>query len=254
MINEFLVNKLTNTFGMQREELIGNTIIEEPEYVDEETGQTGFPFAIAGTFENINMFSLREEMTPMFLTLQRRPSYVRWASIGYQHARPAEMVAKAKEVYQSLGLNKAFVHSFLNQNLEELYEQEQRIARLSIFFSLVAFVVAVVGLIALTAFLTTLKRKEIGIRKILGASDLDILRRFNREYVGLVLLALLVAAPLTYLGVSEWLSTFAFRISINPGIFALAALITLVITGLAVSLMTLRVAWAVPVNALQEDQ
>jgi len=254
LINETLVEKLTTTFGLSRSELMGKTIIEEPEYTDEETGEVGFPFTIAGTFKDINMFSLREKITPMFLTVYKHPDYVRWASVGYRGLSPAAIVEKVKARYEALNLDKTFIHSFLSQNIEELYEKERRIAKLSIYFSVVAFLVAVIGLVALTAYLTTLKRKEIGIREILGASRRDILLRFNREYLALIGLALVVAAPLAYLGVREWLSGFAYRIGINPAIFLLAGGITLLISVLAVSLMVIRVLRSAPVRALREEQ
>ena len=254
IINETLVEKLTRAHHLSREELIGKTIIQEPEYTDEETGEVGFPFTIDGTFKDINMFSLRERITPMFLTVYKNPGYVRWASIGYRNATPAAIIEKVKAKYETLNLDKAFIHSFLSQNIEELYEQERRIAKLSIYFSLIAFLVAVIGLVALTAYLTTLKRKEIGIREILGAGRWDILLRFNREYFGLIGLALVVAAPLAYLGVRSWLSSFAYHIEVHPLVFVLAGGITLLISILAVSFMVLRALQALPVRALQEDQ
>lgn len=254
LINETLTEKLTQRFDLEREELIGKAIIEEPEYTDEETGEVGFPFTIAGTFKDINMFSLRERITPMFLTVYKDPGYVRWASIGFRGAAPAAVLEKVKQTYHGLGLDKTFIHSFLSQNIEELYQKERRIAQLSIYFSLVAFLVAVIGLIALTAYLTTLKRKEIGIRKILGASRRDILLRFNREYLGLIGLALLIAAPLTYWGIQQWLSGFAYRITVNPAVFLMAGLITLLIAVGAVSLMVVRVLRSAPVRALREEQ
>jgi len=254
LVNETLADKLSNRFDLSRDQLIGRTIIEEPEYTDEETGEVGFPFPIAGTFKDINMFSLREKITPMFLTVYKDPGFVRWVSIAWEGAAPNEIMEKIETKYNALNLDRAFYYSYLTQNIEELYAKERRIGRLSIYFSLVAFAVAVIGLIALTAFLTTLKRKEIGIRRILGASQLDILKRFNREYLWLLLIGLFIAAPLAWYGVSQWLSTFAYRIDINPLIFLLAGAITLLITTIAVSLMTLRAANAVPVQALQETQ
>ncbi len=254
LINETLADQLSNRFDLTRNELIGRTIIEEPEYTDEETGKVGFPFRIAGTFKDINIFSLREKITPMFLTAYKDPGFVRWVSIAWEGASPAEIVKKIETKYNALNLDQAFYYSYLTQNIEELYAKEHRIGRLSIYFSLIAFAVAVIGLIALTAFLTTLKRKEIGIRIILGASPLDILKRFNREYLLLLLIGLIVAAPLAWYGVSQWLSTFAYHISINPLIFLLAGGITLFITSIAVSLMTIRAANSEPAQALQETQ
>jgi putative ABC transport system permease protein len=118
----------------------------------------------------------------------------------------------------------------------------------------VAFFVAVIGLIALTTYLTTLKQKEIGIRKILGANYLQLIKRFNKEYLWLLIIAILIAAPLTYYGVSTWLESFAYRIDLNGLVFVWAALITIFISTLAVSLITLKVVKAVPVKTLQVDQ
>jgi hypothetical protein len=88
LINETLATKLTNRYGMSRSDLIGRTIIEEPEYIDEETGEVGFPFTIAGTFEDINLFSLREKIDPMFLTVLRDPGYVQWVAVAWEGIGP----------------------------------------------------------------------------------------------------------------------------------------------------------------------
>lgn len=254
LVNETLVERLSNRFDLSREELIGQTVVEEPEYTNPESGEVGFPFVIAGTFNDLNIFSLRERMTPMFMTVYKEPRFVYDVIVKYRNAKPNEIVDLVKERYEAVLPGKAFVYSFLTENLEELYEQERRIARLSIYFSVIAFLVAVIGLVGLTAFLTTLKRKEIGIRKVLGASNYDILLRFNREYLALILVALLVAVPLTYYGVSRWLAGFAYRTGISGGVFLLAGFITLFLTVVAVSLVTLRTARRVPVEALQANQ
>jgi len=254
IINQTLKNRLMNQFNLSEEELLQRRIIQEPEYTDEETGEVGNPFEIRGFFKDINMFSLRDKITPMFITAYKNPTNVRWATIGYENNLGEQILPKVKEAYQKLGLDKAFYSSFLSQNIEELYKKERRLGKLCILFSLIAFAVAVLGLIALTAYLTTLKQKEIGIRKILGASYWQLVKRFNREYLSLLAIAIFIAAPLTYYGVSRWLASFAYRIEINLLVFLLAALITIVISAFAVSLITLKVAREVPVKALQEEQ
>jgi putative ABC transport system permease protein len=254
LINSTLANKLSNRFGLSEAELIGKTITQEPEYTNEETGVVGFPYLIAGTFEDVHMFSLRERVDPMFLTVFKEPRYVYWASLSYQDVSPAKILARVEERYQTLGMDQDFVHAFLDENLTELYMEESRVATLSNYLSLLAIIMAVIGLIALTAYLTTLRRKEIGIRKILGASHLDILRRFNLEYLPLLGVAMLIAVPITWWGVAWWLKGFAYRISIEPLVFLLAGLIVLLITGIAVSLVTLRAAGAIPASVLTRNE
>lgn len=253
LINRTLAERLKNRFQLSDTELIGKTIIQEPEYTDEATGEVGFPYVIGGTFADINMFSLRERVDPMFMTVYKNPRYVYWAAIRYQHASPAEILAKVRTEYDRLNLDKAFVHEFLRTNLRQLYEEEARIATLSTYFSLAAFLTAVLGLIALTAYLTTVRRREIGIRRILGASQGDILRRFNLEYLPLLGIGLVIAVPLAWLGLDWWLSGFAYRISLHPVVFLLAGLITLLVTLIAVSVVTIRAANAIPARVLSEN-
>lgn len=253
LINETAVKKLTNRFNITREELLKRRIITEPEATQDD-GTVGFPFEIGGTFEDINMFSLKEKITPYFLDVYRKDDFVRWASIGFSGTPPNELLERVKEKYLSMNHRQTFIHSFLTDNVKELYKKERKIGQLTVYLSIVAFLVALIGLIALTAFLTTLKQKEIGIRKILGASSWELVRLFNKEYLILLLLSLAIATPLAYWGVGSWLQSFAYRIDIHWLVFVLAALITFFTSVLAVSSITLKVAQADPVQALQENQ
>ncbi len=254
LINNTAANRLSKAFNIPIPELIGKTIIEEPEYTDEETGEVGFPFQIGGFMDDINVFSLKEKVTPMFVRIYNESQYAYLAAIRYDPRISDDILRNVEEVFTKLKPNDAFIYSFLAQDVNDLYEQEQKIGNLCVYFSLVAFLVAIIGLIALTSYLTMLKRKEIGMRKILGSSTFDIIKLFNKEYVGLLLIAFVVAAPITYYGVSEWLSTFAYRIDINLLIFLFAALLTLLISSTAVSLVTMRVVSGEAVEALREEQ
>ncbi len=253
LINTTLAERLQNRYDLQPSELVGQTILQEPEYVDEETGQVGLPYVIGGTFKDVNMFSLRQGVDPMFMTVTREPRYVYWANVRYAGAERSEVLNAVRAVYDRMEMSPIFNHAFLEDNLSELYEEESRIATLSTYFSLVAFLTATLGLIALTAFLTTLRRREIGIRRILGADTLDILLRYNKEYLIPLLLALLIAVPLTWSVINRWLSNFAYRITIEPWTFLAAAGLTLVITVLAVSVVTLRAARAIPAGVLSRN-
>ena len=254
LINKTAANKLSRTFNIPIPELIGKTIIEEPEYTDEETGQVGFPFQIGGLMDDINVFSLKEKVTPMFVRVYREPQYAYLAAIRFDSSISDNVLQIVESVFTKIKPNDAFIHSFLTQDVNDLYDQEQKIGNLCVYFSLVAFLVAIIGLIALTSYLTMLKRKEIGMRKILGSSTLGIIKLFNKEYIGLLLIAFVIAAPITYYGVSEWLSTFAYRININLSVFLIAVLLTLIISSAAVSLVTMRVIRGEPVEALREEQ
>ena len=253
LINETAMKRFQKQFGLSRGEVLGRRIIVEPESENDEGGM-GFPFEIDGTFSDINIFSLREQVTPYFLEVYRDPEWVRWVSIGFEGIPPAKVLEHAKKHYAGLNLGRPFYHSFLTSNIEELYAQERKVGALTIGLSMVAFVVAVIGLIALTAFLTTLRQKEIGIRSILGAGRWTIVRQFNEEYLRMIGLSLMVAAPLAWYGTRRWLSSFAYHIDLSLWVMAGAALLTLTIALVAVSSITYRVASADPARALQEEQ
>lgn len=249
LINSTLANRLKNQYGLTDASLIGQTILQEPEYVDEETGQVGFPYEIRGTFADVNMFSLRNQVDPMFMTVFRNPRYVYWAAIRYTEDDPATILTQVRNVYDQMNLDPIFNYEFLEDNLEELYQEETRIGSLSTYFSFIAFGLALIGLIALTAYLTTLRQREIGIRQILGASQWSILRLYNYEYLPLIGIALLIAAPLSWFAVNKWLASFAYRISMEPWTFLIATGITLFVTVLAVSTMTYLATLAIPANS-----
>ena len=116
-----------------------------------------------------------------------------------------------------------------------------------------ALLVGGLGLYGLASYLTLHRRKEIGIRKVLGATVPDILFRFTREFVGLVVLAFVVAAPLGYLAMRAWLGTFAHRIELHAGFFGATLLIALTLAALTVGYRSLRAAGANPVDSLRDE-
>jgi len=252
LINETLVKKFIDLYGLNKQDLIGMQIINEPEYVGED-GQVGFPHTIHGFYEDINPFSLRENVEPYFLRINKSFGGG-LVVIQFDTRKISTVLDEVETVYASLNNGTPMWYSFMEENLEELYEKEERVGNLTVYLSLVAFIVAILGLIALSALLTTMKKKEVGIRKVLGASTFQIIKKFNTEYVKIVIVSLLIAAPLTWYGVNKWLETFAFKIEINPTVFIGAASLTLLIALVAVSSITYQAAMDNPAKSLKEDQ
>ncbi|MTI22544.1 ABC transporter permease [Fulvivirga sp. RKSG066] len=253
LINETAAKALARQNKLERGALIGKQIIEEPEYTQED-GTVGFPKTIDGFFNDINLFSLREKVEPYFLTIVKNPEWTPRAIIHFETGQITELMQEIQAAYDGLEVNTPMSYQFQSDNLKKLYEKEQRVAQLSIYLSAVAVLLAVVGLVALSAFLTSLKRKELGIRKVLGASVFQILKQFSKEYVLLVVISLLVATPFAYCGISQWLAGFAYAITINPVIFVITAIGTLAVAWLAVSWITIKAAQANPIDSLKEDQ
>ncbi len=253
LINETAAKKLALRFGIGQQQLIGKQIILEPEYVDED-GTVGIPRTIAGFFDDINLFSLRESVNPYFLSIYRESNWRPQAIIAFESNQVSAVIDDVQAAYDKLNAVVPLSYEFQQQRIASLYEQEERIANLTIYLSLVAATLAIVGLAALTAYLTSLKRKEVGIRKVMGATVFQIIYRFNHEYLMLILIALLVSSPLAYYGISKWFSSFAYSISINPIVFIIAAVLTLAFTLVAVSTIAYKAAVANPVKSLRDDQ
>jgi putative ABC transport system permease protein len=252
LINQTAAEKFSSVLGVEKQDLIGRTYRTEPRYTQED-GTVGFPATIAGFFEDINMFSLKEEVDPYFLSI-RKDVVGSWAIVSYNTADVSNVMNQIESAYNELGQSFPFITRFQSDRLANLYEQDQRVGTLTIYLSLLAFLVAVLGLVGLAAYLTTLRRKEIGVRKVLGASSWEILLQLNREYVYLVGISLLIAGPIAYYAVSTWLSNFAYRIDVNLFVFPGIAIFTLFIAILAVSSQTAKATQMDPVSALKNDQ
>ncbi len=142
---------------------------------------------------------------------------------------------------------------FLDEAFDDLYRKELRITSLITLFSLLAVCISLVGVFGLILFETQYRRKEIGVRKVMGATVGEILLLFNRSFVRLVLLCFVIAAPLAWYAVTRWLETFAYRTPVYWWVFAVALFIVLLITFVTVTTQSWRAATANPVESLKTE-
>ncbi|MFC3881750.1 FtsX-like permease family protein [Algoriphagus namhaensis] len=253
LINRTAAEKLAAFLGVNIEELIGKEIVTEPEYVDEESGQVGFPFTIAGIFEDIHLFSLHEKVAPYFLTLSESVRMGGQSIISYNTNSEVAVLQAIEREYAKLEESFPLELQFLKDNVQQLYEQDKQTATLVFYFNVIAIFAAALGIIGVTIFLTVARTKEIGIRKVLGASVFSIVKSSTREYMLLVLIAFVLAVPLGYLAVSTWLANFAYRIAINPLIFFGVGALVLIFTAGVVGSIAFNAAQANPVNSIKAE-
>lgn len=143
--------------------------------------------------------------------------------------------------------------TFLDQQVNALYEEDRQIGRLMSAFVGLAIIIACLGLFGLAAFAAEQRQKEIGIRKVFGASVSSIAVHFGKEFIILVLLAFVVAAPISYFVLNRWLDSFVYRIEIGPGVLILAALGALLVAMLTVSYQAIRAAVSNPIESLKYE-
>jgi ABC-type antimicrobial peptide transport system permease subunit len=146
-----------------------------------------------------------------------------------------------------------YSYEFLDERLERFYQQDALILQLIQFFAGIAILIGCLGLYGLVSFMAAQKTKEIGVRKILGASTAQVLWLFGREFTRLVGLAFLVAAPVGWWAIEQYLQEYQYKIEVGPTLFLLALVMTLLIALLTVGYRSLRAALANPVQSLRSE-
>ncbi len=249
----FYINETAaHRFGWDDQSAIGKTILLEPTWENEEFGR-GVPKTVAGVLPDIHFFSLQKTVGPLFYEVYQEPEWLYQMVVRFDATQVADVLPILAREYQTVVSDEPFSYEFLTERLGKLYDQERHITRLTLIMSGIAIALAILGLLGLVTYLTQLRTKEIGVRKVLGASTGQVLLLFNRDFVVEVILATLIASPVAYVVAQRWLSDFAYRIDVNMVALAGIGAIVVGVTVLSVSLQSLRVAKSNPVDALRDE-
>ena len=144
-------------------------------------------------------------------------------------------------------------YTFLDKSFEQLMEKEKNLGRTVAFFTAIAVFISCLGLFGLAAYTTERRKKEVGIRKVMGATWADVMLLFNRGYTKLLTIAFVMAIPLTWYFIGKWLQNFEYRINIHFTAFLIAGMGSIIIAWLTVGYLSYRAATANPVNTLREE-
>jgi putative ABC transport system permease protein len=209
---------------------------------------------VIGVADNFHFESLRQSMMPVIFaypntSVQRIDYY----TLNIHTDNWGETLEQLKGVNRKIDADNPLEYTFLNDRFNEFYEADARRGQLFLVFSMVIVLIAILGLFALVSYSMESRTKEIGIRKVLGASIQNILGLVSREFLGIVIVASIVALPAAWLLMNKWLTDFAYRVPLNAGVFLLAALVSLVIAFVTISVRTLRTARANPVDSLRSE-
>ena len=207
-------------------------------------------YTIIGVVKDFNWQSLHDKIGALSMFLEPSQGLV---SIRYQADDSKALLNAIENIWKEMAPTQPFSYRFMDESFSRMYEAEQRIGKIALIFAFLAILVSCLGLFGLTHFVTELRRKEIGIRKVLGATTESIVQMLNREFIVLVLIAMVIATPIAWYAMNRWLSDFAYRVNISWWIFALAGLIALGIALLTVSFQSLKAALANPVNSIKSE-
>jgi len=206
---------------------------------------------VIGVVEDFHFESLRHEVKPLILLLSRwSPANM---AVRLRPGNTVQAVERVRALWKETVPNVPFEFSFLDADYQKLYQNEERVASVFSTFTALAIVIACLGLFGLASFTAEQRTKEIGIRKVLGATDVGIVSLLTREFAQLVLIATVVAIPISYLAMDRWLQSFAYRTEMGWWVFALAGGTAIAIAILTVSYQAIRAALANPVEALRYE-
>ncbi len=209
------------------------------------------PLEIVGVLNDYNQSDLKERIIPLFLTTFADgygSANIRLGSTNYSRA-----LKQLEKAYNQVYTDSVFEPEFVDQQIRAIYQREQTMGKLINFFAGVALFIGCMGLYGLVLFMAAQKTKEIGVRKVLGASVGSILWLFSREFVRLIGLAFVLAVPVAWWVMDGWLQDFKYRITLGPGIFLLALLVTVFVALLTVSVQSIKAALMNPVKSLRSE-
>ncbi len=243
-VREMVVNEtfVKNAGFRSPEEAIGKRIL---------LGGRGDPKPIVGVVRDFHQHSLKEEIQASFIATYHFTYNV--AGIKINSKNVPQTVAGIERAWKGAYPDYVYEYKFLDQTIADFYKDERQFTRLFQFFAGLAIFIGCLGLYGLVSFMAERRTKEVGIRKVLGASAGSILLLFSREFVGLILAALVVSAPLAGFAMEKWLENYPYRIPLGAGVFVLAAGISLLIALITVGYRSLKAAMANPTDALRSE-
>jgi putative ABC transport system permease protein len=228
-------------FGWTPEEAVGKQIWR---------GEGDYRYTVVGVTTDFHYRSLHSEVYPLALFPPLRSQ--RYVAIRLAPGDVPETLAAIEAQWDAFS-DLSLTYSFLADNLAEQYRAEERLSTLLGVFSGLAVLIGCLGLLGLAAFTAQQRTKEIGVRKVLGASVTNVVTMLSKDFVVLVLVAFALGAPLAYAAMQRWLDDFAYRVDLGPGVFLLAGGLALVTAVVTVAALAWRAALADPVESLRYE-
>lgn len=222
-----------------------------PPYIGQQITFHSVKGNILGVVQDFNFKSLKEKIAPLIFFTQwnnKNILYVRTTAASAPHA-----IASVQAKYKKYAGNAPFSYTFLDKAFEAQYKTDQRTGTLFNVFAGIAIFISCLGLFGLATFTAQVKTKEIGIRKVLGASVSGIVKLLSKDFLKLVVIAILVATPIAWWAINKWLEGFAYRINISWWVFAVAGLLAVFIALLTISFQAIKAAVANPVESLRSE-
>jgi len=245
----------SRSFGADSAGLVLNETAIQAMHLKNPIGQTiklwGDDYQILGVVKDFHLQSIRAPIKPAFFKINPELSTSIMARL--EAGKERETIQRIQAFYSSFNPGYTFEYHFLNEDFEQQYATEYRVSALSKYFAGLAILLSCLGLFGLATFTAEQRTKEIGVRKVLGASVGSLVALLSIDFLKLVVLAIIIACPIAYYFMQQWLSDFAYRVELHWGIFVLAGLVGNGIAFLTVGFQSIRAARMNPVESLRSE-
>jgi putative ABC transport system permease protein len=213
--------------------------------------QWGRKGTIIGVVNNFNFRSLQNEIKP--LTMRIAPDDFKFLSLNLAAGNIPTTMARIEEKWKELNADRPFNYQFADDTFNSQYVGEERFGKLFLYFAILAILISCIGLLGLASYSTFQRTREIGIRKVLGASVGSVIGLLSKEFIRLVIIALAIACPIAWFIMTRWLQDFAYRTPIGWGVFATAGLLAILVAVCTVSFQAMKAAVANPIRSLKSE-
>jgi len=245
--NKLILNRTSvSKLGFTPEKIVGQNL-----HFDWEGKK--YDFQVIGVMEDYHQNSLHEEIKPTLFEVPDSTRRYDYMIASVSAANFEQTIQSVEKTWKSLIHDTPFEYSFLDQNIQKQYDEDRRVSKIITSFGLIAMVICGLGLYGLSSYMAERRFKEIGIRKVMGASVQQIVTMMSAEFVKLVVIAFVIAVPIAWYGMHKWLEGFAYKIPVEWMVFVLAGLVALVIALITVSFESIKSAMGNPVDSLRSE-
>lgn len=215
------------------------------------TGSDAFKMKVIGVVRDFNFETLKSTIRPMVMLLHTGANWD--IAVRLSEGNTIEKIQKLGEIWKKFAPNSPYEYSFIDQNFDLKFRTEERLSHVILVFTTLAIFIACLGLLGLATFTAEQRAKEIGIRKVFGATVTQVMVLLSRDFVRLILISLVIAIPITWYGINKWLEGFAYRVAFSIPLVIVAGAVAVIVALLTVSWQSMKAALENPVEALKGE-
>ena len=245
--NKIILNRIAvSRLGFEPETIIGQTL-----YHDRQGVRT--PYEVIGVMDDYHQVTVKEEVFPMLFRLPLEVSEHDYMMLDIQAGRFQESIEKIDDLWKRINADTPFEYSFLDEDIKRQYDEDLRVSQVITSFTVIAMIISCLRLYGLSTYMAERRFKEIGVRKVLGASVKEIMAMMSSEFIRLVLIAFAIAVPISLYGIHQWLESFPYKTPVSLSVFVIAGFSALVIAVITVSFQSFKAASGNPVKSLRTE-